>query len=151
MGKVGRPSTYNDKIGEEICLIVSTTPKMLEDICAENPQFPDAKTVYEWRIKYPEFGQKYTIAKQEQIEVLVSTILFKVRKREDDFFMNGDNKVVNTAAINRLRMEVDAIKWFAGKLAPKLYGEKASKDDKDKAVSLLATIMDSLDNKTAND
>lgn len=142
--RVGRPTEYNDDIANQICDIVSNTPKMLEEICDENPHLPDAVTVYRWRIRHPEFGQKYAIAKQCQIEPLVSTILFKARQKHRDLVDLGDKISVNTAAIKRLQIEVDAIKWFAAKLAPKLYGDKKESDTGEKTASLIQAVIDKL-------
>lgn len=143
MKKVGRPLAYTKELGDEICELVSDSPLMLEEICAQNPHLPCAKTIYRWRRKNVEFGQKYAIAKQEQIEPLVNTILNKVRDKSHDFYENTDgSKAVNTAAMARLRIEVDAIKWFASKLAPKIYGEK--KDAGEVSQSLMQSLIDKL-------
>jgi len=129
----GRPSTYTEELAEDICLQVSTTPKMLEDLCEENEHWPSANCIYEWRIKYPDFGERYTRAKQCQIEPLVSQILLLARNEAKDFIENDDGSLIpNTPAMTRRRLEIDAIKWFAAKLAPKIYGERKIKDDEDK-------------------
>ncbi len=140
---MSRPSTYNDDIAHEICTAIANTPKMLEEICAENSDFPTAKCIYEWRLRYPKFGEMFARAKQEQIEPLVNTVITKARDARNDFYSDGEGKTcVNHAAIQRLRIELDNIKWYASKLAPKLYG--IQKIEIGAEQSLLEKIVDKL-------
>ena len=57
----------------------------------------------------PEFSAAYTRARAKQADTLAERVL-------DEAFSSHD------AQIGRLRM--DALKWFASKLAPKRYGDK---------------------------
>lgn len=136
------PVRYSDELAEEICITVSTSPKMLEELCAEMPHWPCAQTIYEWRIVNEKFGEMYARAKCSQIEPLVSTILEKARDRKEDFYDDGDGVKINYAHLQRLRIETDAIKWFAAKLAPKLYGDKVL--DVNVGGTLLEKVIDKL-------
>lgn len=128
----GRPTIYTQELADEICDTVACTPHMLEELCKQNPGWPAAKTIYQWRNRRPDFGKEYACAKQSQIESLLSDLMCKVRNKEDDFYENKDGSLlVNTAAMQRLRIEVDAIKWFASKLAPKIYGNKLTIENSD--------------------
>lgn len=145
MAKIHGNSTYTEELADEICEAVSTSPKMLEDLCEENKHWPYAKTIYKWRLKYPDFGQKYAIAKQEQIEPLVSTILNKARDKSQDFYIDSEGKSqANTPHLGRLRLEIDAIKWFASKLAPKLYGDRSETNHGVTEGSLMQKLIDKL-------
>lgn len=120
---------YNEEIGNEICEVISDSPKMLEDLCEEYPHWPSAKTIYKWRRVVPSFGKKYEIAKQEQIEPLVNQIILLCDKSDKDFYVDSDGKIqINKAYLTRLRYKIDSIKWFASKLAPKLYGDKKDEE-----------------------
>lgn len=138
MAKIGRRSTFNFELAEEICLKVSTSPRMLEQLCKEHPHWPIANTIYEWRIKYPLFGEMYTRAKQAQIEPLVNHIFVLLREKSDDYYEDREGKrCIDHAHLNKLRIEIDAIKWLAAKLAPKLYGERnvVKSNDNEDAIS----------------
>lgn len=122
--KNGRPSIYTEKLGDEICEVVSTSNDMLETLCNERKHWPTAPHVYKWRRRMPKFGLRYAIAKQEQVDALVSNSVSKVRNKDNDFYYDSDGKkAINSAAMQRLRIEVDLIKWYAAKVAPKIYGD----------------------------
>jgi len=143
MTKVGRPSTYTIELAQDICDAVAHSPKMLEEICEENPNFPVANTVYKWRLRHAEFGEMFARAKMQQIEPLVNTVISKARAAINDFYDDGEGKrCVNHAAIQRLRIELDNIKWYASKLAPKIYGMQKIEIGAEQ--SLLEKIVDKL-------
>lgn len=126
-----------EELALEICRLVSTTPDMLEEICDKNPHIPKANLIYEWRIKYPFFGEMFTRAKQCQIEVLVSRIFMLARSNKGEYI--DDDKGVprpDGVIMNNKRLEIDSIKWLAAKLAPKIYGEaKSDKGNEADAIS----------------
>lgn len=117
----------------EICEVVSSTPDMLEELCEQNPHWPSARFIYQWRIKDPSFGQMYAQAKAAQIEVLVSRIFTLARNKKGEYLTDAEGKTyADGVAMNNKRLEIDAIKWLSAKLAPKLYGDYRQNDDKDK-------------------
>jgi hypothetical protein len=117
-----------EELEAEILETVSTSPKMLEKLCEENPHWPRAKYIYAYRIKNPEFGKKYAIAKQCQIEPLVDSMMHMLEEDPNDFYEDNNGVHVNTAKLQKIRMKIDTIKWFASKLAPKIYGDKVKTD-----------------------
>lgn len=134
---MGVPLTYTEELGEEICLKISTDSKSIITLCKENKHWPCYQTIYEWRIKVPSFGDMYSRAKQNQIEILVDQILdisddttfdtiTKTSSSGDEF------DACNSEWINRSRLRVDSRKWLAAKLAPRIYGEAKNTEDKDK-------------------
>jgi hypothetical protein len=141
----GRPTEYSTEIAQEICDFVADTPMMLEDLCDQHPHWPCAQTVYKWRRRHPEFEEIYAIAKRCQIEVLVSHAFRIARDRTSDFVEdNKGNLHANTPRIQGIRSEVDTIKWLAGKLAPKLYGDKITKEVGPESQTLLQGVIDKL-------
>jgi len=123
--KVGAPTTYNLEIAEEICDAVADTTMMLEDLCEKYDHWPAAFTIYRWRRRHPEFGAMYAIAKQHQIEVLVSSIFKIARDRSKDYVIDSEGKMHFNGVYGAMaRAEIDAIKWLSAKLAPKIYGER---------------------------
>ena len=80
----------------------------LTSIC-NLPDMPHISTIYEWQDSFPEFSERYSHARARQADTLASRVI--------DEAMNSHD-----APIGRLRM--DALKWYASKLAPKKYGDK---------------------------
>lgn len=123
--KVGRPTDYCEEIAKEICDTIACTPKGIIRLCKENPHWPKHETIYRWKRIHSEFSEQYTQAKRDQIEILVDQSLEIADSTENDTIedFRGD-LVENREWINRDRLRVDLRKWMAGKLAPKIYGEK---------------------------
>jgi hypothetical protein len=123
--KGGRPTKYNEEIVERICHLVSTNTMGLPRLCKQNPDLPNPDTIYEWRIKYKDFSDKYAEAKRNQVEMLVDEILDIADDKSNDTTTNDEGKTVcNTEYLNRSRLRIDTRKWLAAKLAPKIYGDK---------------------------
>jgi disulfide oxidoreductase YuzD len=116
----GRPTTYNEQIATDICNAIAATNCGLETICKIHPKFPNARAVYEWLNKYPEFAQKYAEAKKNQIEVFINDINDLANEPHDFIDEKGQRRI--DASV--LRSKIDSRKWMASKLVPKLYGEK---------------------------
>jgi hypothetical protein len=123
--KIGSPLTYTPELGEEICMAIATTSEGLAKLCKLYPHWPNPNTIYEWRIKIKEFGEMYARAKQNQVEVLVDEILTISDDSSNDYIPNDEGKLVyNSEHVNRSRLRIDSRKWFAAKLAPRVYGDK---------------------------
>jgi hypothetical protein len=121
----GRPSIFNQTIGDRICEIVATNPMGLKALHRKYPEMPNETVVNEWRYKNPSFGMQYAKAKQLQAELLVEEILDISDDISHDIVV-GKNGVeqLNTEYVARSRLRVDSRKWLASKLAPKIYGDK---------------------------
>ncbi len=126
--KVGAPTMYTEELGNEICAKLATNAKGLGPLSKENPHWPCPQTIFEWRIKHKEFGAKYALAKTNQIEALVDEILNISDNDDNDVIETENGYASNSAAIQRARLRVDSRKWLAGKLAPKIYGDKIQQD-----------------------
>lgn len=117
---VGRPTIYCEDIVNRICEEIATSKKGIEAICKNNPDLPDYKTIFNWLRKYPEFLQRYTLAKDNQAEFLVDHILDIIDCSHIFKDENGNEKPDATI----MRVKIEALKWQAGKLKPKKYAEK---------------------------
>ncbi|HLX54645.1 MAG TPA: hypothetical protein VKR58_11920 [Aquella sp.] len=116
---------YSREIAEDIALKVSTSNKGIRQLCKENPHWQVASTIFLWRIRIPEFAELYKIAKCNQVELLIDEILDIADDTLHDTRVNLSGKeLANSEWINRSKLRVDTRKWIAGKLAPRLYGEK---------------------------
>ena len=127
--KRGRPTTYNLKLGQEICDIIASTSKGTKRLCAEHAHWPCQDTLFTWLKTYPEFSEQYAQAKICQIELLVDEILEISDDASQDQHVNEQGTLVsNPQTINRARLKVDTRKWLACKLVPKVYGNKIDID-----------------------
>lgn len=129
----GRPSHYNEKIAREICDNIAISTDGIRKLCSKFPHWPNPDTIYQWRIKHPQFAEWYAKAKQDQIQAYVDEIAEIADDTSHDTLIrqnkNGDDyEVCNSEWINRSRLRVDTRKWIASKLMPKLYGERTITD-----------------------
>ena len=123
--KMGRPTKYTPELAEEICEAIATSSDGLTKLCKLNPHWPVRSKIMKWRLKHKDFGDKYARAKQNQVESLIDEILEIADDSSNDFVINENGKVVaNHDHISRSKLRIDTRKWIAGKLAPRLYGDK---------------------------
>lgn len=138
---------YNQQIAEEICDAIACDSKGLRRLCEENPHWPERRNIYHWCKKHPEFRLQYLQAKEHQIEALVDEILDIADDTSRDTILKTNNdgeqvEAYNSEWVNRSRLRIDTRKWLAGKLAPKIYGDKFLGSDK--AESFMEKIMSKL-------
>lgn len=118
--KTGRPTKYTQELGDEICEAISSSELGLIHLCNAHSNWPDRATIFKWRLKFPEFGDKYTRAKEDQTEVVVEfmqELMNEPHKWEDP--ESGMVKI----DVQMLRLKIDTMKWHASKLKPKKFGE----------------------------
>lgn len=103
----GRPSSYTPEMGAEICRRIGDG-ESLRSICRADG-IPHMATVFRWLEADAAFREQYARARERQAHVMAEMAV------ED----------ATTAADAQLgRLAYDARKWFAGKLLPKVYGER---------------------------
>lgn len=105
----GRPSSYTAKVGTVICDRISLG-ESLRSITAEEGM-PDRVTVLRWLSANEEFRTQYARARDMQADSLAEEGLERGR-------------AATSENANAARVHLDAIKWFAGKVAPKKYGDR---------------------------
>lgn len=103
----GRPSIYTPAIGEEICARLADGESLVS-ICRD-PDLPGLRTVMRWAAEDDAFGTEYARAREAQAEVM------------DDKIITTADEITDPAVA---RVQIDAYKWRAAKLAPKRYGDK---------------------------
>ena len=121
----GRPSNYNDGLADRICELVATSNLGTNKLCKLYAWMPNADTIYQWRYRHAEFADKYARAKARQAELMVEEIIDIADDGTNDTYVdeNGNQKV-DTDIVARSRLRIDTRKWYASKLAPKIYGDK---------------------------
>ena len=121
----GRPSSFTQEIADTICERISGGESLVA-ICRDD-DMPARSTVFKWLVDFPHFSDIYARAREAQADALADDILNiadtpqigqkSVSKATGLEIAEGD-------MIEHRRLQVDARKWMAGKLAPKKYGEK---------------------------
>lgn len=118
---------YTPELAESICtMLIDGMP--LSRICARN-DIPSKHTVLRWLQEYPEFYEAYFKAKQLQAEGLVDEIVDIADNSTNDYMewvtKSGRKMIVpDHENIQRSRLRVDARKWLAQQLFPRVYGER---------------------------
>ena len=113
---MGRPKgsglTYTSEIAAEICYRLSLG-ETLTHICT-TPGMPAPPTVCAWAGPdgVPGFAELYARARDRGIDAQVDEMMEVARDQKLDS--------------NHKRVLVDAIKWRAGKMAPKRYGDRVA-------------------------
>lgn len=101
----------------------------LRSICADKGM-PSKSTVFAWLGDNVEFREQYARAREAQAETLAHEILeiadtpligSKTTTKAD-----GSVETVEGDMIEHRRLQVDARKWMAARLAPKKYGDAAT-------------------------
>ena len=126
--KGGRPTKYTKELGEEICNTLARSIDGIRRICKAHPHFPAFETIQEWREKYSDFSNHYEAAKLKQALRFAEDIVDIVDDDSNDIMMTDKGAAVNSAAIQRARLRMDARKWIACKLLPKVYGDKVQQE-----------------------
>ncbi len=128
---------YSDEIVAEICEALANSHFGVRYLCRHKENWPAEATIYRWLEAYPSFRERYARARQLQIDALVTDIIEIASDTSNDVLKKDDGSYqANYAAIQRDRLKIDAIKWIASKLIPKVYGEsKEPKDNGQDAIS----------------
>lgn len=140
MGK----STYNEKIGKEICDAIASSTLGIEDLRAQNPHFPAQSTIYKWLNDHSSFSELYANAKRAQAAIFAEEIIKISDNETRDHIVGDDGKLVmNSVKVARDRLRIDTRKWIACKLLPKVYGQTKPADATD-ADTLIDQVIDKL-------
>jgi hypothetical protein len=70
---------------------------------------PDTETVRKWLREFPDFLANYARAREEQADFYADEMVTIADESKDS---------------NKARLQIDARKWKASKMAPKKYGDK---------------------------
>ena len=126
---MGRPSDYSPEIADLICERLIESDYGLEDICRAD-DLPNVRTVFRWLKAHPDFRQQYALAREAQAEVQAGRGMKEALTAKD-------------ASLGRLKL--DARKWRAAHLAPKVYGSKVALtggSDEDAPLRMDLSVLD---------
>lgn len=125
--KTGRPTKYNGDLIENICEKIANG-RSLRSICAEDGM-PTTSTVCKWLIENKEFSEQYARARDKQADYFAEEII-----------EIADSAEAESAAVSKAKLQIDARKWAASKIAPKKYGDKQEIDVKSSDGSMRPTV-----------
>lgn len=118
-------TAYTQEIGDRVCDLISDGMSLRA--IATQDGMPSASTVCKWLADDGnlEFRKQYARAREAQADKIFDEILDIADSQEGDIITMSDGReVVNHDAIARAKLRIDARKWMAGKLRPKVYGDK---------------------------
>lgn len=120
---MGRPSDFTQELADLICERLADG-ESLRAICAGD-DMPSKGTVFRWLANDKAFQDQYTRAREAQADYLFDDILQIADDGLNDTYVDENgNRRTDQDVIARSRLRVDARKWMAGKLRPKVYGDK---------------------------
>lgn len=119
---VGRPSTFTQELADTICERLADG-ESLRKIC-KSDDMPDRATVSRWLAGNEVFRDQYARARVEQAHFYAEEIVEIADDAANDYIETEEGRAVDKEHIQRARLRVDARKWYASKLAPKVYGDK---------------------------
>lgn len=91
----------------------------------KDADMPASSTVFKALAADAEFAERYARAREVQADALFDEILDIADESKDDTIVDADGNVsTNQEVVARSRIRIDARKWMAGKLRPKVYGDK---------------------------
>lgn len=125
--KTGRPSKYSDEMAEKICEKIANG-RSLRSICAEDGM-PTKATVCKWLAENQEFSDQYARARENQADYFAEEII-----------EIADSAEAESAAVAKAKLQIDARKWAASKIAPKKYGDKQEIDVKSSDGSMRPSV-----------
>jgi hypothetical protein len=124
---MARPSSYSEALAEAICERLAVGESLLKITKSEG--FPSEGTVYRWLDGNDSFREKYARARDLQAEHYAAEIIdladTPVEARKTVIKPDGSEEITIGDAVDRTRVQIDARKWYASKVAPKKYGDKA--------------------------
>lgn len=131
--KTGRPSKYSLAVIEKLCDRISTSTDGLHKICESDKSLPSFKVVFDWLndMGRPEFRDMYARAREAQAELLADQIIEISNTPQigrKTITKSTGVEITEGDMIEHRRLQVDARKWKASKLAPKKFGDKVDID-----------------------
>lgn len=130
--KMGAPTKYTQEMADRICKLISTNPDGLPTIIRNNPDLPDRQCIYNWLQEHRDFFDNYMRAKEQQAHLLADEVL-EVAKDVPTYEDKEGNDRIDNGILGRAKLQMDALRWSAGVLAPRYYKE-GKNENNNKAV-----------------
>lgn len=89
------------------------------------PGMPSPSLVIHWARTDEDFRARYGMAREAQIHGMVEEAIEIADDDAKDYVDGANGPIGNGVRVNRARLRVDTRKWFAARMLPSVYGEKA--------------------------
>jgi hypothetical protein len=120
--KRGRPPEFEQQTADRICELIAEGGS-IRRICAMDGM-PAWSTVRRWLGAHDEFRTQYARAREDQADNFADEIIELSRRVTDPDPQKGLDPLTPDAA----RVAIDARKWKAAKLRPRVYGERITNE-----------------------
>jgi hypothetical protein len=127
-----KPNQFSPALVEEI-IARMVEGESLNSICRD-PLMPRKQLVFEWLAAYPDFANQYARATEMRTEHYFEELYEAATDGRNDFYdrpvYNGKGelvrheRVLDSEAVARSRLRVDALKWMMSKMNPRKFGDK---------------------------
>lgn len=127
-GVMGRPTIFSETVADMICERIATG-ESLRSICRDEGT-PSLATVIRWLTEKPDFQAQYTQAREVQADTIFDEVIDIADDASNDWMerrnQDGENIgwQINGDHVQRSRLRIETRKWMAGKMRPKVYGDK---------------------------
>lgn len=121
---VGAPTKYNKELADRICDAIATRNCSLRKLCKEDNDFPDEATVRKWLWRHQDFRTKYFEAKRSQIDISVEELDDTIEESLRTYYDERGNERIDSPSASIAIAKAQNRKWYASKLAPKIYGDQ---------------------------
>ena len=108
--RTGRPTLRTPETAATICERL-VAGESLRTICADEGM-PSPSAVFDWLAADPAFSEQYARAREAQADTLAAEVV-----------QIADDAEATPDGIGKARLQIDARKWYAAKLRPKVYGD----------------------------
>jgi hypothetical protein len=129
---------FRQEIADIICERLAGG-ETLRDICKDD-DMPSNVTVYKWVQLVPTFASAYARARELQADTYFDDIVHVAKtpfigtKKKTTTAPNGVTIEISEGdMVDHRRLQMDALKWAAGKMRPKNYGDRAGSSDADES------------------
>ena len=117
---------FSQEVFDRICERIANG-ESLRAICASD-DMPAKATVFRWLASDATLSDQYARAREAQADAIFDEILDIADTAVNDWMeVHGQDDTaykLNGEHIQRSKLRIDARKWMAGKLRPKVYGDK---------------------------
>lgn len=133
---MGRPSSFTQEVADTICERLADGESM-RSICRDE-NMPRVPTVLRWLSTNEVFRAQYAHARELQADALADQILDISNTPvigETETTKEWGTEIKRADMIEHRRLQIDARKWYAGKLRPKVYGNHIEPENNDATLS----------------
>ena len=115
---------YSKKIADKICDRL-VQGESLNKIC-KSTNMPNIRTVFKWLNENEDFKKDYTEARKLQAHTFADMLNDIAQDASGDIITLDGKQVLNSLNLGRAKLQIDALKWQASKLLPKVYSDRTT-------------------------